>query len=86
MKIAWICRRPMNTRCASPADGSNFERVGFDMSSRRLVDERRHSVQREILRPSTFLPVSARFLSPVSSHPSIVCTALATYGLPPAVM
>jgi hypothetical protein len=24
-------------------------------------------------------------LSPVSSHPSIVCTALATYGLPPAV-
>jgi hypothetical protein len=32
------------------------------------------------LRPSTFLPVSARFLSPVSSHSSIVCTALATYG------
>jgi hypothetical protein len=24
-------------------------------------------------------------LSPVSSHSSIVCTALATYGLPPAV-
>jgi hypothetical protein len=24
-------------------------------------------------------------LSPMSSHPSIVCTALATYGLPPVV-
>jgi hypothetical protein len=37
------------------------------------------------IRLSLPVPVSARFLSPVSSHPSIVCTALATYGLPPAV-